>query len=198
MRVLLGMAIDKYCYISVRQLPPFFEHKHRVVYSKIELTDEIDKIEHPAVRAILQEHPITTGLEIHHDGDLPSRSGLGSSSSFTVGLINAVFAFKGMHISQRDLAKEAIRIERHVIGDEVGYQDQIWAAHGGMNVISLDTNGDYDVAPLILTKPKLESLLEHMLLFYTGTSRFSTDISKMKIANISKKERILTGLANRR
>ena len=147
--------------------PTFFEHKHRVVYSKIELTDEIDKIEHPAVRAILQEHPITTGLEIHHDGDLPSESGLGSSSSFTVGLINAVFAFKGMHIP-RDLAKEAIRIERHVIGDEVGYQDQIWAAHEGMNVISLDTNGDYDVAPLILTKPKLESLLEHMLLFYTA------------------------------
>ena len=134
-------------------------------------------------------------LEIHHDGDLPSRIRIGIVFIVHCSLINAVFVFKECTYP-KEIGKGGYRIERHVIGDEVGYQDQIWAAHGGMNMISLDTNGDYDVAPLILTKPKFESLLEHMLLFYTEILRFSTDISKMKIANISKKRKILTGFCN--
>src|SRR6185437_7003821 len=107
----LGMAIDKYCRISVRHLPPFFEHRHRIVYSRIELVNEIETIEHPAVRAILREMSVRDGIEIHHDGDLPARSGLGSSSSFTVGLLNALNALKGRHVTRYELAQEAIRIE---------------------------------------------------------------------------------------
>lgn len=185
--ICIGMAIDKYCYLSLRKLPPFFEHNYRVAYSKIELTKQVNEIEHPAVRAILSEHQIPFGLEIHHDGDLPSKSGLGSSSSFSVGLINAVCAFQGKHVSPKYLAKEAIRIERNVIGEVGGYQDQIWAAHGGLNVISIDTDGEYEVSPMLFSEAKKQSLLSHLLLFYTGTSRFSSEISRSKIKNIERK-----------
>src|SRR5436190_23856889 len=102
----LGIAINKYCYITVRELPPFFEHRHRIVYARIELVKEIDQIIHPAVRAVLTEHALVNGIEIHHDGDLPARSGLGSSSSFTAGLLNALFALKGQMTSKRRLADE--------------------------------------------------------------------------------------------
>ena len=122
----LGFTINKYCYISLRELPPFFEHKFRIAYSEIEIVKSIEKIKHPSVRFVLQEMGIKTGLEIHHDGDLPARSGLGSSSCFTVGLINALYAFNGQMISKRDLAASAINIEQNVIREHVGSQDQIW------------------------------------------------------------------------
>src|ERR671938_910673 len=108
----LGTAIDKYCYISLRELPPFFEHRHKIVYSKVETVREIGEIQHPAVRAVMGELKVATGMEIHHDADLPARSGLGSSSSFTVGLINALFALRGQHISKEALATHAIDIEQ--------------------------------------------------------------------------------------
>ncbi|MFP6736967.1 MAG: kinase, partial [Rhodospirillales bacterium] len=120
-----GFAINKYCYISVRPLPQFFEHRHRIVYSQVENVTEIDEIQHPAVRAVLMDQKIDLGLEIHHDGDLPARSGLGSSSSFTVGLLNALSALKGHMMGKRDLAEQAIRIEQQVIVEHVGSQDQI-------------------------------------------------------------------------
>ena len=126
----LGFAIDKYCYLSVRELPPFFEHKHRIVYSFIELVRKIEEFQHPAVRHILQEFSVEKGLEIHYDGDLPARSGLGSSSSFTVGLIKALYALEGRLVSKRALARQAIHIEQNVIGENVGSQDQVWAPRG--------------------------------------------------------------------
>ena len=148
---MIGTTIDKYCYLSVRHLPPFFEHKHRVVWSNIELINEIADIRHPAVRAILEEMAFEDGMEITYNADLPARSGLGSSSSFSVGLLNALHALKGRMISKQDLAREAIRIEQDVMGEAVGSQDQIWAAFGGLNRIEFHRDGSFDVSPLILS-----------------------------------------------
>ena len=115
----LSTAIDKYCYITARHLPPFFEHKHRIVYSAIENVRHWDEIKHPAVRAVLGWANCSKGLEIHHDGDLPARSGLGSSSSFTVGLVHALAALKGSYISKDQLARDALHIEQNLIGEAV-------------------------------------------------------------------------------
>ena len=185
----LGMAIDKYCRISVRHLPPFFEHKHRIVYSRIELVNEIEKIEHPAVRAILREMRVTTGLEIHHDGDLPARSGLGSSSSFTVGLLNALSALKGRHITRYELAQEAIRIEQDVIRENVGSQDQIWAAYGGFNRIDFGRDGTFDVRPIVVSAARRIELQSSIMMFFTGLSRIASEVAGAKIANLEKKKR---------
>ena len=160
----LGTTINKYCYLSVRSLPPFFEYKHRVVYSNIELVSEISEIVHPSVRACMQEMGIETGLGIHHDGDLPARSGLGSSSSFTVGLLNALHAFRGEMIAPKDLAREAIRIEQDVIREAVGSQDQIWAAYGGINRINFAHDGTFDaVARRLLGGQEVAEALEGAL-----------------------------------
>jgi D-glycero-alpha-D-manno-heptose-7-phosphate kinase len=129
----LGMAINKYRYITVRRLPPFFGHEHRIVYSVIEAVQEIAEIKHPAVRAVSLEMGVTQGLEIDHNGDPPARSGLGSSSSFTVGLLNTLY--QGRIPTKAALAAEATRIEQEVIRESVGCQDQLWAAYGGLNRI---------------------------------------------------------------
>ena len=179
----LATTIDKYCYISCRYLPPFFEHKYRIVYSKIENVKEISEIEHPAVKAVLSWMKSERGLEIHHDGDLPARSGLGSSSSFTVGLINVLMAMKGQHISNEDVAKLAIHIEQDIIKENVGSQDQISASYGGFNHIEFKTDNSMDVRPVILPQEKLEELENHLMLFFTGFSRYASDIAKSKIAN---------------
>jgi D-glycero-alpha-D-manno-heptose-7-phosphate kinase len=146
----LGATIDKYCYISLRELPPFFEHRHKIVYSRVETVSEIGEIQHPAVRAVLSEFQVSAGLEVHHDADLPARSGLGSSSSFTVGLINALRAMEGRMSTAELLAREAIRIEQEVIGENVGSQDQVWAAYGGTNLIEFRQDGGFAVTPVIM------------------------------------------------
>lgn len=184
----VGTTINKYCYISVRALPPFFEHRHRIVYSKIETANHATEIQHPAVRAVLQELGDGMGLEIHHDGDLPARSGLGSSSSFTVGMLNAMYALYGRMTSARELANEAIRIEQEVIGENVGSQDQIWAAHGGTNLIEFHPGAGYTVTPIILSAGRRVELNDHMMLFFTGFSRYASDIAKAKIANLDRRE----------
>ena len=129
----LATTIDKYCYLSCRYLPPFFEHKIRVVYSKIENCHSVEEIAHPAVREILRYCRIDRGVEIHHDGDLPARSGMGTSSSFTVGLLHALYALKGQMPSKVQLARESIVIEQELLKETVGSQDQVLAAHGGLN-----------------------------------------------------------------
>ena len=168
----VGTAIDKYCYISVRRLPPFFEHKSRIVYSQVELVNDISEIKHPAVRGILSDQGVTEGLEIHHDADLPARSGLGSSSSFTVGLLHALHALDSKMITKRDLAREAIRIEQDVLKENVGSQDQLWAAYGGFNRIDFHSDGTFAVAPIILPPERREELGRSIMLFFTGFSRF--------------------------
>ena len=184
----IGGAIDKYCYISLRTLPPFFAHRHRIVYSNVELVNDIAEIKHPAVRAVLGDMGVTDGLEIHHDGDLPARSGLGSSSAFTVGLLNALYAHQGRMVSKRHLAQEAIRIEQEVIAENVGSQDQVWAAYGGLNRIEFHADGSIDVTPLIIDRERREALQDHLVLYFTGFSRYATDIAKDKIANLDKRE----------
>lgn len=182
--VVLATSIDKYCYISCRYLPPFFEHKYRVVYSRIENCKTIDEIEHPAVRAVLKYLGCDAGLEIHHDGDLPARSGLGSSSSFTVGLLNALTALKGNYITSQDLAGKAIHIEQDIIKENVGSQDQISAAYGGFNRIEFLRDGSFRVDPVILRQERLEEFQGHLMLFFTGVSRIASEIARSKIDNI--------------
>ena len=191
----LGMAIDKYCRISVRTLPPFFEHKHRIVYSRIELAKTVDDIVHPAVRAVLSQYPPDHGIEIHHDGDLPARSGLGSSSSFTTGLLNALFALQGKMITKRKLAEETIRIEQEVIAESVGSQDQIWAAYGGLARINFNRDGRFDVKPIVIPDGKRQELESALLLFFTGVSRYASDIAKEKIANLDSRANQLKTMA---
>ena len=182
----LGFAINRYCYISVRHLPPFFDHKHRIVYSFIENVKEIAEIKHPAVREVLTQMGIREGLEIHHDGDLPARSGLGSSSSFTVGLLHALHAFAGRHRSQRELADEAIHMEQDIIKENVGSQDQIWAAYGGFNRIKFRCDGSYEVAPVILRPDRRHHLQSHFMLLFTGVSRYASEIAAQQIANFDR------------
>ena len=188
----LATAIDKYCYISCRHLPPFFEHKHRIVYGKVESVKDIEEIQHPVVRAVLSTLGTRAGLEIHHDGDLPARSGLGTSSSFTVGLINAMNAMKGLQTSKDDLAKQAIYIEQEVLKENVGSQDQILAAFGGFNKIDFNADDSFNITPVIINKELTCKLQDHMLLFFTGLSRYASDIAKDKIANIKNNFRELT------
>lgn len=183
----LGFTINKYCYISLRRLPPFFNHKHRIVYSVIENVNGIEEIKHPAVRAVLSEMNVRDGLEIHHDGDLPARSGIGSSSSFTVGLLHALHAMNGHLRSQRELADQAIHIEQSVIGENVGAQDQIWAAFGGFNRIDFRNDGTYEVAPVILPKQRFRDLQAHFMLFFSGISRHASEIAGEQIANLKRR-----------
>jgi D-glycero-alpha-D-manno-heptose-7-phosphate kinase len=184
----LATTIDKYCYINMRYLPPFFEHKHRIVYSVIESITKNEDIKHPAVRAIFKELQVDKGLEVHHDGDLPARSGLGSSSSFTVGLINALYAIEGKMISKEDLAKRAIHIEQNVIKENVGSQDQISAAFGGFNKISFHQDNSFDVRPILFPEGRMQDLHSHLLLFFTGFSRIASEVAESKIANFKHRE----------
>lgn len=193
----LATSIDKYCYLTVRHLPPFFGHRHRIVWSQVELPKSIDEIRHPAVRAILSEMndgDEEYGYEIHHDGDLPARAGLGSSSSFAVGLINAMHAINGRMVSKHELAREAIRIEQDVLREHVGCQDQVTTAHGGFNRVDFHRNGNIDVNPIILPRERLERLQDSMLLVFTGISRFASDVAGKQIENLKSRTNELTAM----
>ena len=187
----LATTINKYCYITCRHLPPFFEYKHRIVYSNIENVKHNDEILHPAVRAVLNWKKVDDGLEIHHVADLPARSGLGSSSSFTVGLLHAVQGLNGEMSNKDDLARDAIHVEQNIIGENVGSQDQVSAAFGGLNRIEFHCNDSFDVAPVILPDFRREELRDHLMLFFTGFSRIASEIAKSKIDNFKKREKEL-------
>src|SRR5687767_11652488 len=180
----LSTTIDKYCYISVRELPPFFEHKFRLVYSFVENVKEVADLVHPAARGVLQHLGVTKGLEIHHDGDLPARSGVGSSSAFTVGLISALRALEGRHMSKDELAQEAIHVEHTVLREAVGAQDQISAAFGGFNHITFRQDGVYQVTPMVLPHDRLGSLQSHLMLFFTGISRTAAEVAQAQLDNL--------------
>ena len=192
----LATSIDKYCYISCRYLPPFFTHKHRIAYSRIENVRHNDEIEHPAVRAIFNWAQVSNGLEIHHDGDLPARSGLGSSSSFTVGLVHAIQGLQGKQVSKQQLATNAIHIEQNLIGENVGSQDQISAAFGGFNRIDFQPDGSFNVTPVIIPSHRLQTLQQHMMLFFTGFTRIASEIAASKIANFGRREKELHHMKN--
>jgi D-glycero-alpha-D-manno-heptose-7-phosphate kinase len=195
----VGTAIDKYCYLTVRHLPPFFEHKARIVYSQIELVHDYAEVRHPAVRGVLTDKGITDGLEIHHDADLPARSGLGSSSSFTVGLLNALYALDGRMVGKRELGMEAIRIEQNVLKESVGCQDQLWAAFGGLNHIEFFPDGEFALSPIVLPPGRRDELRQSLMLFFTGFSRFSSDFAQDQLKNINQRKtqlRAMRGMVN--
>jgi len=187
----LATSIDKYCYLSARFLPPFFEHKIRVVYSKIENCHDLEEIQHPAVREVLRFLGFDRGVEIHHDGDLPARSGIGSSSSFCVGLLHALYALAGRMPSKHQLADEAIRIEQEILRETVGSQDQVISAHGGFNHIVFSKGGDVSVRPVTITQARLRELESHLCLFFTGIKRTSSDVAKSYAADLDSRKRQL-------
>lgn len=177
----LATTIDKYCYLTCRRLPPFFSHRSRLVYSKVETVQSNDQIEHPAVRGVLRYLNITDGLEIHHDGDLPARTGLGSSSSFTVGFLHALYGLNGRMPTKLQLAQEAIHVEQQVLQESVGSQDQIMAAFGGFNRIDFSTDHRFQVSPVIMNEEQRVRLQEHLMLFFTGFSRTASEIASEQI-----------------
>jgi len=177
----LATTINKYCYISCRYLPPFFEHRSRIIYSKIELIRNASEIQHPSVRECLRFMKINKGVEIHHDGDLPARTGMGSSSAFTVGLLHALYALKGIMPTKKQLALDAIHLEQKVMKENVGSQDQALAAFGGLNLIEFGGNKHLQVQPITISSERLALFQSHLMLFFTGFSRIASKIAKEQI-----------------
>jgi D-glycero-alpha-D-manno-heptose-7-phosphate kinase len=187
----LAATIDKYCYITCRYLPPFFEHRLCVIYSKTEYCQTIDEIAHPAVREVLRYLNHDRGLEIHHDGDLPARSGMGSSSAFTVGLLDGMYALKGQMVSKHQLAMESMHPEQTILKETVGSQDQVLAAYGGLNHIMFLPNGEISVRPMTLTVERIRELNAHLMLFYTGIKRTASNIAESYVNGIEDRKRQL-------
>jgi D-glycero-alpha-D-manno-heptose-7-phosphate kinase len=187
----LATAIDKYCYLTCRYLPPFFEHKYRILWSKSERCKTLDDITHPVIAHAVRMLSIEEGLEIHHDGDLPARSGMGSSSSFAVGLLHALYALKGMMVSREQLLADSLRLEQEILKDTVGSQDQTIAAYGGFNFVEFQTNGGISVNPVCVDASRLSELNDHLMLFFTGISRISSKISQAYVSNLPVKEQAL-------
>ena len=187
----LATSINRYCYITCRYLPPFFEHKYRIAYSRIEGVHTIEEIKHPAVREGLKYLRIEQGVEIHHDGDLPARAGLGSSSAFMVGILHALYALRGTMRSRQQLAQEAIHVERDLIGENVGSQDQVTAACGGLNLIEFAAGDRITLQPVTLSPARLRQLQSHLMLYFTGFSRTASEVAADQIRNISAKTKEL-------
>jgi D-glycero-alpha-D-manno-heptose-7-phosphate kinase len=180
----LAATIDKFCYLTCRYLPPFFEHRLRVVYRHIETCQSVDEISHPAVRAILKYLEFHRGLELHHDGDLPARSGMGSSSAFTVGLLHALHALRGETPSKMQLARESIHIEQEVLQETVGSQDQVLAAYGGLRHVRFGADGIAAVDLLDLPPGRFAELQAHLMLFYTGIVRTASTVARSYVARL--------------
>ena len=195
----LVTTINKYCYLSCRYFPPFFEHKFRIVYIKSEDCKTVEEISHPAVREILRYLKWDRGVEIHHVGDLPARGGIGSSSSFTVGLLHALYAMQGRMLSKKQLAMESIHIEQEILRETVGSQDQVSTAYGGLNRIIFQENGEIIVKPVTLSQERIHQLESHLMLFYTGIKRTASDVAQSYVNNIEEKKRqmeTMTGLVD--
>lgn len=183
----LSTTIDKYCYVNVRHLPPFFDYKTEIAYSKTERVQDINEIEHPAVRNAMKELDMHQ-IRLTYEADLPARSGLGTSSSFAVGMLNAFYALKGKYVSKKRLADEAINLERELCNESGGWQDQIAASFGGFNRINFSNNG-YEVLPIIISPERKEKLNKNLFMFFTGFTRFSSDIQKINNENKNGKEK---------
>jgi len=183
----ISFAIDKYCYISTRILPPFFDHKYRIAYSKVETVNDFKKILHPVVREAIRKFSPNLSLEIHHDGDLPARTGIGSSSAFTVGLINSLLILQDKSISSRELANEAIELEQIDLMENVGSQDQIACTLGGMNYIEFGGNLNWEATPIALSSDFQESITNRIVMIYTGITRMSSDIQANLLIDLDKK-----------
>ncbi|MDX2099794.1 MAG: hypothetical protein SFW36_18600 [Leptolyngbyaceae cyanobacterium bins.59] len=187
----LAATINKYCYLTCRYLPPFFEARYRIVWSQIENRQTIDEIEHPSVRELLRYMQIDRGVAIHHDGDLPARSGMGSSSAFTVGLLHALYALKGQMPNKHQLAMESIHVEQEILKETVGSQDQVMTAYGGFNHVTFLENGEVSVRPVTLKPQRINELDNHLMLFYTGIKRTASDVAGSYVQDIDAKRRQL-------
>jgi len=187
----LGATIDKYSYITCRYLPPFFEHRFCVMYSKTEYCQTVDEISHPAVREVLRFLKIDRGLEIHHDADLPARSGMGSSSAFTVGLLHAMYALTGRMAGKQQLALESVHLEQEILRETVGSQDQVHAAYGGLNHVTFVPNGDISVRPVTIAPERMRELNAHLMLFYTGIKRTASNVADTYVTEIDSRRRQL-------
>jgi D-glycero-alpha-D-manno-heptose-7-phosphate kinase len=188
----LSTAIDKYCYITCRRLPPFFDYRSRISYSKVENVINNEAIEHPSVRGCLQFLGINEGVEIHHVADLPARTGLGTSSAFTVGLLLGLYALTDRMRDKHSLAQDAIHVEREVLKETVGAQDQVAAAFGGFNHISFQAGGGIEVKPVLAAPARLSELQNHMALFFTGFARTASEIAKEQVKETPKRTTELT------
>lgn len=182
----LSIAINKYCYIGGGLLPPFFGIKHRVVWSHIEAVHSMQEILHPAVKGCLQamDFDDSTGIELFHHGDLPARSGIGSSSSFAVGLINVLSTMRGIKLDARALAEKAIDLEQNKLKENVGCQDQIAGAFGGLNVIEFNRDGSFAVKPIALADARRAEFEKWLMLFYTGSSRIASEFANRVIRSL--------------
>ena len=184
----LSTTIDKYIYITCRTLPPFFEHRLRLVYSSVEYCQDANELLHPSAKQVLKYMGTTKDLEIHYDGDLPARSGMGSSSAFTTGLLTALNRYKKINLSKKNLAKTTIHIEQNLTKEIVGSQDQISAAYGGFNHIKFYKSGNFIVRPIKLSSKKIRSLENKLMIFHTGIFRTAENISKNYFKNYKQKE----------
>lgn len=182
----LSTTFDKYCYVNVRHLPRFFDYTTELSYSKTERVTNVEDINHPAIKnamKMLDMHEI----RLTYEADLPARSGLGTSSSFAVGMLNAFYALKGKYADKRRLADEAIYLERELCQETGGWQDQIAAAFGGMNRIEFKKDGTYDVIPIIIHPERKKALNDNLLMFFTGFTRFSSEMQKVNAVGYAEK-----------
>jgi D-glycero-alpha-D-manno-heptose-7-phosphate kinase len=191
----LSTTIDKSCYITCRWLPPFFEYHSRISYSKIENVIENAAIEHPSVRGCLQYLGIDRGVEVHHIADLPARTGLGTSSAFTVGLLLGLYALKNQMRDKHSLAMEAIKVEQEILKEAVGAQDQVSAAFGGFNRIHFRRDGSIEVNRILAPADRLAGLEQHLALFFTGISRTASEIAQEQLRLTPHRTRELTEMS---
>lgn len=183
----LSTTIDKYVYVTINSIGGLMDEKYRIAYKKVELCNTIDEIQHPSVRETLRYMGIDEGLDINIFSDLPARTGLGSSSSFTVGLLNGLYAYQGKIKSQIEYAKEAIKIEKEILQENVGVQDQLAAAVGGLNYMKLEKD-NISVNPIVISTERKKELDDNLLLYYTGISRFATEVLKEQVAKTKEKK----------
>ena len=193
---IISSSIDAYCYITIRKLLPFYGNNYRISWSEIEVVNQINKIKHPAIRGALNYFDIKDGLEIHTDGDLPARSGLGSSSAFSAALIMALSTLKGKELSTRELTNSTIHFEQEILKENVGIQDQIQTCGGGFNLLSINKKGNYRILRLDIGSDLVQNISKKIMLVYTGISRTSSDIQDIsQKTNIIKRDKSLEKIA---
>jgi D-glycero-alpha-D-manno-heptose-7-phosphate kinase len=192
----LSTTINKYCYISCRYLPPFFDYKYRLRYTLREETQTMHEIKHPSIRECLRYLDIENGIEMVHTSDIPAMAGIGSRSAFTIGFLNALYALKGKMVTKRQLAREAIHVEQNLIRENVGSQDQIACAFGGFNKIEFGGEKDFYVYPMTIDQDKVNLLQDHLMLFFTGFVRTASDIAGEQIKNTPNKKAELQALVD--
>lgn len=190
----ISTTFDKYCYVNIRHMPPFHPYISELVHNRFERVNSMDEIEHPLIRECMRLHDIHE-IRLTYEGDLPARTGLGTSSTFAVGMLNAFCALKGKMMSHRQLAQEAIHVERDILQEHGGWQDQVAAAYGGLNRIDFK-DGDFSVHPIIISPERKHELDENLMLFYTGIQRFSSEIQADTFAKpVDKTKQLLDMLA---